>query len=51
MKESRYSEVQVIGALKQWESGRNARELARELGASSRGFAAQPGVLLAIVAE
>jgi putative transposase len=34
MKRSRYSEEQVIGALKQMESGRKARELARELGVS-----------------
>ncbi len=34
MKKSRYSEEQVIGALKQMESGRKARELARELGVS-----------------
>ena len=34
MKKSRYSEEQVIGALKQMESGRKAREVARELGVS-----------------
>jgi len=34
MKKSRYSEEQVIGALKQMESGRQAREVARELGVS-----------------
>jgi putative transposase len=34
MKKSRYSEEQVIGAVKQMEAGRKARELARELGVS-----------------
>lgn len=34
MKKSRYSEEQVIGAVKQMESGRKAREIARELGVS-----------------
>ncbi len=34
MKKSRYSEEQVIGAVKQMEAGRKARELGRELGVS-----------------
>jgi putative transposase len=34
MKKSRYSEEQVIGAVKQMEAGRKAKELARELGVS-----------------
>ena len=37
MKKSRYSEEQVIGALKQMESGRKARELARGLEVSEAG--------------
>jgi len=32
MKKSRYTEEQVIGAVKQTEAGRKAREIARELG-------------------
>lgn len=32
MKKSRYTEEQVIGAVKQMEAGRKAKELARELG-------------------
>lgn len=32
MKKSRYTEEQVIGAEKQLEAGRKAKELARELG-------------------
>jgi putative transposase len=34
MKKSRYSEAQVIGAVKQMEAGRKTREIARELGVS-----------------
>ena len=34
MKKSRYTEVQVIGAVRQMEAGRRAKELARELGVS-----------------
>ncbi len=34
MKKSRYTEEQVIGAVKQMEAGRKAKELARELGVS-----------------
>lgn len=34
MKKSRYTEEQVIGAVKQMEAGRQAKELARELGVS-----------------
>ena len=34
MKKSRYTEEQVIGAVKQMEAGRKAREIARELGMS-----------------
>ena len=34
MKKSRYTEEQVIGAVKQMEAGRKARELSRELGVS-----------------
>lgn len=34
MKKSRYTEEQIIGALKQMEAGRKAKELARELGVS-----------------
>ena len=34
MKKSRYTEEQVIGAVKQMEAGRKAREIARELGVS-----------------
>ena len=34
MKKSRYTEEQVISAVKQMESGRKAKELARELGVS-----------------
>ena len=34
MKKSRYSEEQIIGALKQMEAGRAVKELARELGVS-----------------
>ncbi len=35
MKKSRYTEEQVIGAVKQMEAGRKAKELARELGVSA----------------
>lgn len=34
MRKSRYTEEQVIGAVKQMEAGRKARELSRELGVS-----------------
>ena len=34
MKKSRYTEEQVISAVKQMEVGRKAKELARELGVS-----------------
>ena len=34
MKKTRYSEEQIIGALKQMEAGRKVAELARELGVS-----------------
>jgi putative transposase len=34
MKKSRYTEEQVISAVKQMEAGRKAKELARELGVS-----------------
>ena len=34
MKKSRYTEEQVIGAVKQMEAGRKAKELARKLGVS-----------------
>jgi putative transposase len=34
VKKSRYTEEQIIGALKQMEAGRKAREVARELGVS-----------------
>ena len=34
MKKSRYTEEQVIGAVKQMEAGRKAKELARDLGVS-----------------
>ena len=34
MKKSRYTEEQIIGALKQMEAGGKAKELARELGVS-----------------
>ncbi|MCS7044190.1 MAG: transposase [Bryobacterales bacterium] len=34
MKKSWYTEEQVIGAVKQMEAGRKAKELARELGVS-----------------
>lgn len=34
MKKTRYSEEQIIGALKQMEAGRKVTELARELGVS-----------------
>jgi putative transposase len=34
MKKSRYTEEQIIGALKRMEGGQKARELARELGVS-----------------
>ena len=34
MKKSRYTEEQVIGAVKQMEAGRKAREVSRELGVS-----------------
>jgi putative transposase len=34
MKKSRYTEEQVIGAVKQMEAGRKAREISRELGVS-----------------
>lgn len=34
MKKSRYTEEQVLGAVKQMEAGRKAKELARELGVS-----------------
>lgn len=34
MKKTRYSEEQIIGALKQMESGRKVADLARELGVS-----------------
>ena len=34
MKKSRYTEEQVIGAVKQMEAGRKAKELSRELGVS-----------------
>jgi len=34
MKKSRYTEEQIIGALKQMEAGRAVKELARELGVS-----------------
>lgn len=34
MKKTRYSEEQIIGALKQMEAGRKVPELARELGVS-----------------
>ncbi len=34
MKKTRYSEEQIIGALKQMEAGRKVAELAREMGVS-----------------
>ena len=34
MKKSKYTEEQIIGALKQMEAGRAVKELARELGVS-----------------
>ena len=34
MKKSRYTEEQIIGALKQMEAGRAVKDLARELGVS-----------------
>ena len=36
MKKSRYTEEQIIGAVKQLEAGRSAPELARELGVSDQ---------------
>ena len=36
MKKSRYTEEQIIGALKQMDAGRSVPELARELGVSDQ---------------
>lgn len=42
MKKSRYTEEQVIGAEKQMEAGRKAKELSRELGVSEPTLYAWP---------
>ena len=38
MKQKRFSEAQIIRALKEYESGRSAKDICRELGVSTASF-------------